>query len=369
MTPFLVLALPRSRTAWLSRFLNYGPWTCWHEQARYLRNVSDARTWLAQPYTGTAETSIARWWRLLPIIRPDVRLLVIRRPIDEVIESLMRIEIGDGRVFDRRKLETQMGKFDRSLDQIERHLPALSIRYQDLETEDACRQAFEHCLGLPHDHGWWEALAPVNVQCDMRALVRYATAFAPQMREAAKRCMFEMKHVRQPVHQPRTLTEFPDGIKIQEERWSSFLVDAADLFREHCISVGEPEDQYLRKNHPLGRQLEKLGRWHVVTARSNGRMLGYLVSILSPSTEAVDLTIATQTLFFASQDAKRSNLSMRLQRAAIDDLKTRGIGEVYMRAGIRGDGPKLGILYRRLGAHEFGSLYKLDLSRDISRTV
>lgn len=359
--PFLVLALPRSRTTWLSRFLTYGRWTCWHEQLRHLREIQDARAWLSQAYTGSAETAVARWWKLLPILRPDLRLLVIRRPVEQVLESLMRVDVGEGRAFDRGRLEAQMVKYDRALDQVERHLSPLSIPYQELEGEEACRRAFEYCLGVPHDHEWWEMLAGVNIQCDFPALVRYAAAFAPQMREAARRGLFQLRHSRQ-TGRPRVLSEHPDGITIQVEQWSSFLVDAEALFREHCVAVGEPEDQFLRKNHPLGRQLEKLGRWHVVTARSNGRMLGYLVSIISQSTEAVGLTIATQTLFFASQDAQRSNLPLRLQRAAIEDLRKRGIGEVYMRAGVRGGGPKLGVLYRRLGAEEFGSLYKLGLA-------
>ncbi len=30
MRPFVVFGLPRSRTAWLSRFLTYGDWVCGH---------------------------------------------------------------------------------------------------------------------------------------------------------------------------------------------------------------------------------------------------------------------------------------------------------------------------------------------------
>src|SRR5580700_2793042 len=115
MSPFLVLALPRSRTTWLSRFLTYGPWSCSHEQARYIRSLEDARAWLGQPFTGSAETSVARWWRLIQRVRPDVRVVVVRRPIPEVIASLERLGPRIGVNFDRQRLAVELGRQDRAL--------------------------------------------------------------------------------------------------------------------------------------------------------------------------------------------------------------------------------------------------------------
>jgi hypothetical protein len=39
--PFMIFALPRSRTAWLSEFLSYQGWTCWHEIAIQMRDFSE----------------------------------------------------------------------------------------------------------------------------------------------------------------------------------------------------------------------------------------------------------------------------------------------------------------------------------------
>jgi hypothetical protein len=52
---------------------------------------------------------------------------------------------------------------------------------------------------------------------------------------------------------------------------------------------------------------------------------------------------------------------MKLQRASLAALRERGVDEVVMRAGHRGSGPRLGTIYRRLGAEEFGNLYRLEL--------
>jgi hypothetical protein len=53
---------------------------------------------------------------------------------------------------------------------------------------------------------------------------------------------------------------------------------------------------------------------------------------------------------------------MKLQKASVDALKTRGVDESWWMAGSRGDGPRLGTLYQRLGAEEFGRFYKLNLT-------
>jgi hypothetical protein len=85
-----------------------------------MRSLDDVQAWFSQPNIGTAETAGAPWWRLLDRFAPDARVLVVRRPRDEVAESLMSIP---GTQFDRDKLDAILLKLDRSLDQIEARLP------------------------------------------------------------------------------------------------------------------------------------------------------------------------------------------------------------------------------------------------------
>lgn len=355
--PFVVFALPRSRTFWASRFLTYGGWTCAHEEARHVRSVEDVTAWLSQEYVGSIETAAAPFWRLLLDVRPDARIAVIRRPAAEVIASLL----ATGIQFDRPALGRLLAKTDRKLDQIERHAPGvLSLSYADLAQESVCARLFEHCLGLPHEPAWWAHLAPMNLQADLGVLFRYYNAHAARLKDAEVACVRRIRHallagkVRHGVTDAR-------GVTIQEERLDTFYRDGADLFREHCLAVGEAEDEWTRKNLPMIFQLEGGGCWQFMTARSNGRMLAYLMTLVAPSLEATGRTSATQTLFFASRDARGLNLGERLQRASIERLEPDDVYEVFMRAGVRGSGPKLGALYRRLGAEPCGELYRLQL--------
>lgn len=348
--PFLILALPRSRTAWLSRFTSYGEWSCGHEEARHMRNLDDVKAWLSQPCTGTAETSIGQWWRLIPKLAPDARIVVVRRPVGEVLDSLSRVC-----AFDAPTMAAGLRHLDAKLDQIEVRLKnVLSVRYADLSNEDTCRQVFEHCLPYQHVHGWWALLDQANIQVSMGSLIRYAEAFRPQMAKLAKmathaiRADLALRRVRA-----------PDGMTFQQETFDCWFGDAQNLIAEHLVQVDETPDNAQSKNLALMRTLDEMGNMQIVTARSNGRMFGYLMTVLSPSLESPGLKSSIHTTFFASKEYP--GLGMKLQREALIGLKERGIDEVFMRAGPRGSGPKMGALYQRLGAEKDGELFRLNL--------
>jgi L-amino acid N-acyltransferase YncA len=247
-----------------------------------------------------------------------------------------------------------MERYERKLDQVERRLPnVLAVSFADLADEDVCAAVFEHCLQLPHDHDWWGQVAALNLQVDLPRIVAYIEAHAAQLTKLAKvaahRCIAGM---RQPER------EF-DGVTFQVEPFRQAYDDAQAMIAEHMVRTGQSPDDAQRKNVALYQRLDDLGYLQTMTARCNGRLFGYLVTIIAPSLEDYEQTIATHTAFVASAAIPR--LGMRMLRAANDALRERGVNEAQMRAGVRGDGPRLGVLYRRLGAEPFGELYRLEL--------
>jgi hypothetical protein len=345
--PIVIFALPRSRTYWLSRYLSYADWQCGHDELRHCRSLDDVRSWLAQPCTGTVETIGAPFWRLLRHYRPDARIITVRRPLEAVKASLRAIF-----PVDEQRMHRVLHGLDRKLDQIEARTDAYRVDYDSLANEAGCAALFEHCLPYAHDRTWWQAMAPLNVQTNLTHVHRYLQAHAPQLDKLAK----------QAKHRSLTLFERPteiEGVSYQCEDWDTFYRDAEPLFREHLTQTDQVPDEYERKNVPLFRRMYEIGALQVMTARSNGRMFGYLVSVIAPTLDAEDRVLAFHTLFFGSPLVR--NLGMKLQRAALAALKARGVDEVQMRAGHRGAGPRLGSFYRRLGAQEFGQLYRLEL--------
>ena len=351
LRPFLILALPRSRTAWLSRLLTYGDWVCGHEEARHCRSIDDVRAWFSQRNVGSVETAVAPFWRLIDKIAPDTNLVTIRRPVDEVVESLMAVP---GCNFDGAHLTDTIRKLDRKLDQFERRAGALSVPYKDLRRAEVCRMIFRKCLPYEWDYYHWERLSGENIQCDLRAMMRYAEAYRPALEKLAsiaKHRMLTDMH----LHPPSTA-----GMTYQVEDFDDWLRDATPLFDEHLVQVGEAPGDHRHKNITLMRKLHEIGAMQIMTARANGRMFGYLMSIIAPSLEAEGRVVAAHTTFFASPDAP--GLGIKLQRAALLSLKDRSVNEVAMQAGARGAGPRMGTIFKRLGAQEDGQVFRLQLA-------
>jgi len=349
--PFVVFALPRSRTAWLSRFLTYGGWTCGHEELRRMRGLADVRNWLALPQTGTVETAGAHWWRLLRHMAPETRVLVIRRPVEEVFDSLERA-LGPQ---DRLGLMAKLQRLDAKLTQVERRWPgAKSFDFASLDSPMACSELFEYALPFSFDYGHWLRLAQSNIQISLEWLVRYYLTnktLLDSFEKAAKQYSLGLLARRE--------VEPPAGVTFQLEPFDDVFRDAEPLIKQHCMDVGESPDSYMGKNLELLRMLEGLGCLQTLTARSNGRIFGYLVTLTGPSLEDPAKRTALHTSVFASPLIP--GLGQKLLRESIRGLTAQGIDELYMRAGVRGSGARMGSLYKRLGAEDFGTLYKLPL--------
>lgn len=353
--PFLILALPRSRTKWLSTFLSYGRWICTHEEARHLRNLEDVRSWTKLPYNGSVETAVAPFWRLFGTCIPNVRVVVVRRPVEEVASSLNRVL---SRKMPGEELLRLIRRWDAKLDQIVRRVPGvLVVSFDALGSEAGARRVFEFALGEPWDPAWWRLLAPVNIQEPFVSFERYATAYLPQLVRMAEIARLEsLREIRRGVSLRSEEFEFSD------ECGETFLRDGEALFAEHASVVGEAPGSFREKNIPLLRALAAQGSLQIITARSNGRMFGYVMSEIAPSRESPNRVGAVMTLTFASRDAP--GLGLKLHRVAIEALARKGVSEVWFRAGERGDGARMGTLFRRLGAAPAGSVWKLQLDAE-----
>lgn len=350
MTGFIVLSLPRSRSTWLSRFLSYREWECGHDQLRYMRSLDDIKAWLSLDKFGTCETGGAPFWRLLLKYAPDIRVITIRRPVNDVIQSLAKVGMGN-----LPEIRKGLVKMDRKLDQIEGRMPNVrSYEYSALSDEVTCGELFEFCIpDYGHDSEHWNKLNSTNIQTNFAALTRYVGANLNSINKLAGQAA-------QAMFKDMSSKEYQSGpISIEEESCDAWERDCQELFRQHCAGVEEHPDNWVHKNWDMFRKLYELGFLQIMVARSNGRPFGYLMTLLSPSLERAGDTIAQHTTFYA--DKGFPGVGLKLQRAAMAKLKEKNVSEVFMRAGIRGDGDRLGSLYKRLGAEDFGRIYRVGL--------
>jgi len=344
MEPFIVFAMPRSRSAWLSRYLTYKEYLCGHDELRHCRSLEDIRSWFAQPCVGTVETAAAPFWRLAP----PARYVTLRRPIDAVLASLRR----GGMAFDDDVMRAVLKHHEAKLNQIEKRLPnVLRLTFDELADESACADLFTHCLPYPHDHDWWQACAAVNIQASLPLMMRYAVAYATQTEKLRRLAQHE-------ILRRFTRSHALDGITFQQEGlWQAFNDrDGQRLMAEECVMMGEEPAAWRAMNIPLLERIEATGNLHIMTARSNGRMFAYLVTALGEAFHARDQLEADQVSFFA--DPTWPGLGRKLQQAAIDDLRAHGVNRVLM---FQPDSTRVGLLYRRLGAKQTGQRFVLEL--------
>lgn len=90
---FLVLGLPRSRTAWLSNFLTYGDRSlCYHDLSRKCNTLDDFYGYTSKPfeYVGVSDTALHMYpW--FDSIADKSRILVIKRDVSDSINSSLNL--------------------------------------------------------------------------------------------------------------------------------------------------------------------------------------------------------------------------------------------------------------------------------------
>lgn len=157
--PFIIYALPRSRTAWLSKFLTYGDWKCGHDIVTDYFTPESLQHALTAPNFGTVETGMAEGWKLARRLVPNAKVVVIKRSSKDVIASLNKA----GLEFSARQIIERAA----ALDEVALQQDVLTFYYEELENECACKKIFEWCLGIPFDRDWWLGLRNANIQIDL----------------------------------------------------------------------------------------------------------------------------------------------------------------------------------------------------------
>lgn len=165
--PFLVLSLPRSRSAWLSHFLTLGgEWRVGHDILIDCDSVEDFKGFLAGAFDGTCETGAALGWRLLQAEMPELRMLALRRPVEEVVASFLR----EGIELSEEGWRTLVER-DAMLDAAVKVGGIEEVLAEDLDDPQCLRWMLDYLFDGEGewDLAWWQQLRRLNIQVDMKA--------------------------------------------------------------------------------------------------------------------------------------------------------------------------------------------------------
>lgn len=165
MIQFMIIAAPRSGTAWAANWLTTDATTCLHDPL--LRWTRGELAHLQSPKTlGVACTGLGLFTDY--VNDHPARKIVLRRDLDEVDASLAHIGM------------TPCGKqWEGVLEQIH----AVHVDWQDLFRPDRAKMIYEYLLDRPFDAERWAVLREMNVQANFGELSINRAATASLMNE------------------------------------------------------------------------------------------------------------------------------------------------------------------------------------------
>lgn len=160
---FLILALPRSRTAWLSHYLSYPmarpPQLVGHDILGECESVQMFLDSYKNGMWGTVETAGSFLWRIVRQELPDCKIVLIRRPLVEVTRSLINAGLaGD---------LTRLAANDALLDAAATDPEIVSVPFNLLSEPWIGRWLFESLLELEWDFEWWYRVVNTNIQINV----------------------------------------------------------------------------------------------------------------------------------------------------------------------------------------------------------
>ena len=192
LAPFIVLSLPRSRSAWLAHWLNKtdgGPAIVGYDTSIESDSVEDFLEPLASGrIIGTVETGAVEAWRLLVARLPGLHLLTVRRPLEEVDRSLQAFGI---------HAREELLLRDALLDEVEALGGAQRIEYSNLEYIPTRAWIWQFLRGEVLPVEWDAQLAVLNIQVDMQARVAQLVRRASATEALRAECLRQIKELPQ----------------------------------------------------------------------------------------------------------------------------------------------------------------------------
>lgn len=181
-SPFIIFALPRSRTAWMAHYLSYAS-PVGHDILIECDRQEDFLQSFANGMAGTVETGGILGARLIKKALPKIKFVVVKRPLAEVRQSLEAL----GLTWSPSELEER----EALLQELSATAGVETIDFKSLSIPQCAKWLFEHCLEREWDVEWFNHWEPINVQVIMQQriaqLARRAeanSAFISSVRES-----------------------------------------------------------------------------------------------------------------------------------------------------------------------------------------
>jgi|SRR5215467_100681 len=180
--PFLILSLPRSRSAWTAHYLSYPhlnpPKPIGHEILGECDTVQKFLESYENGMWGTCETAGATLWRIVRQELPHIQIVTIRRPLIDVHRSLLSMGVPANL--------TNLAAQDAMLDAAQQDPAIISIPYNMLSEPFIGKWLFETMLEAEFDFEWWYRMINTNIQINKEDFLERVSDFQKNLNSLAE---------------------------------------------------------------------------------------------------------------------------------------------------------------------------------------
>lgn len=186
MRRFFAMGTPRSRTAWLARFLSTPTRQCLHEPSRRFADIDELTAFAARPDAAASDSMMTFRWREVMAAAPGCRIILVTRPLGAVVQSFR------GAGLAHPQLWPLLERLSAECDSLARVPGVLPVRFDDLARREVCERVWWHAHGEKMPRGHWEVLAKTKITADVSVMLTDTRLNAagiarvyPELREVA----------------------------------------------------------------------------------------------------------------------------------------------------------------------------------------
>lgn len=164
MEPFLIIGMPRSRTAWLANFFTWEDAICLHGGLRNHKSVADLFEALKKPGAarGDADPTLTLFPTEVIEESPSFRIAYVVRDLKDVWNSSTKAYRGTAT-----NPETFVTASELGFRMLRKYAPSMEIPYESLDDEAAMYKLWKHILPTtPFPVERFHMLKTINIQED-----------------------------------------------------------------------------------------------------------------------------------------------------------------------------------------------------------
>lgn len=121
------------------------------------------------------------------------------------------------------------------------------------------------------------------------------------------------------------------GITVHREQWDDALPEMKELFGAHYEEVAADKDLVtLNPAYERYDAMNKLGMLHLVTMRHEGRLVGYILSMVMPHLHYADSLTSFPDVLYVKPQWRNGWSFMRMLKFNETSLKARGVERIYL---------------------------------------